>query len=177
MRSFLDDLRFGFRMLLSRPGFSMIAVLTLALGISVTTAMFSVLDTMYWKAYPGAADPGRLVELETVAPDGAKVRGSWLDFRQYRDHLRLVSGVAAHDDTTFNLGLSETARPVRGELVSGTFFAVLGVKAALGRVFTAGRDHRYAGRPPGGRDQSPPVDHGVRGQTGRDRQNPTRQPS
>ena len=136
MRSFLDDLRFGFRMLLSRPGFSMIAVLTLALGISVTTAMFSVLDTMYWKAYPGAADPGRLVELETVAPDGAKVRGSWLDFRQYRDHLRLVSGVAAHDDTTFNLGLSETARPVRGELVSGTFFAVLGVKAALGRVFT-----------------------------------------
>ena len=136
MRSFLDDLRFGFRMLLSRPGFSLIAVLTLALGISVTTAMFSVLDTMYWKAYPGAADPGRLVELETVAPDGAKVRGSWLDFRQYRDRLRLVSGVAAHDDTTFNLGLSETARPVRGELVSGTFFAVLGVKAALGRVFT-----------------------------------------
>ncbi len=135
MRSFLDDLRFGARLLWSRPGFALIAVLTLALGISVTTAMFSVLDTMYWKATPGAADSGRLVELETVAPGGSVVRGSWLDFREYRDRLRLVSGVAAHDDTVFNLGLSEVAKPVRGELVSGNYFAVLGVKAELGRVF------------------------------------------
>jgi predicted permease len=134
MRSFLDDLRYGFRLLLSRPGFTLTAVLTLALGISVTTAMFSVLDTMYWKAFPGAADPGRLVELETVAPDGSMVRGSWLDFREYRDRLRLVGGVAAHDETAFNLGL-ERAKPVWGELVSGNYFAVLGVNAGLGRVF------------------------------------------
>ncbi len=137
MRTILDDLRFGFRLLLSRPGFTLIAVFTLALGISVTTAMFSVLDTLYWKAFPGAANPGRLVELETVAPDGSMVRGSWLDFREYREHLRPVAAVAAHDETSFNLGLNEQARPVWGELVSGNYFEVLGVKAALGRVLSA----------------------------------------
>jgi hypothetical protein len=118
MRTFPDDLRFGFRLLLSRPGFTAIAVVTLALGIGVTTAMFSVLDTMYWNAFPGAADPGRLVELETVAPDGSMVRGSWLDFREYRDRLHPAAAVAAHDEAAFNLGLSEQAKPVWGELVS-----------------------------------------------------------
>lgn len=135
MLTLLDDLRFGFRLLFSRPGFTAVAVLTLALGIGVTTAMFSVLETMYWKAFPGAADPARLVELETVAPDGSMVRGSWLDFREYRDRLRRAS-VAAHDETAFNLGPAERARPVWGELVSSNFFDVLGVRAALGRVFS-----------------------------------------
>lgn len=137
MRNLLDDLRFGFRLLFSHPGFTLIAVVTLALGISVSTAMFSVLDTMYWKAFPGAADPGRLMELETVAPDGSMVRGSWLDFREYRDRLQPVAAVAAHDETAFNLGLAEQAKPVWGELVSGSYFSVLGVKAAQGRVFSA----------------------------------------
>src|ERR1043166_8872875 len=92
------DLRFGFRLLLSRPGFSAIAVLTVALGISATTAVFSVIETMYWKAFPGAADPGRLVELETVAPDGSMVQGSWLQFQEFRDRLRPSAAVAAHVD-------------------------------------------------------------------------------
>jgi len=133
----LGDLRFSSRLLFSRPGFTVIAVFTLALGISVTTAMFSVLDTMYWKAFPGAAEPDRLVELETVAPDGAMVRGSWLDFREYRDRLSPAAAVAAHDETVFNLGLSEQAKPIWGELVSSNYFAVLGVKAALGRVLSS----------------------------------------
>ena len=94
----------------------MTAVLTLALGIGVTTAMFSVIDTMYWKAFPGASDPGRLVELETVGPDGSRVRGSWLDSRDYRDRLRLAGGVAAHGESAFNVGL-ERPKPVWGEMV------------------------------------------------------------
>jgi predicted permease len=137
MGTMLSDLRFSFRLLLGRPGFTGIAVFTLALGISVTTAMFSVLDTMYWKAFPGAAEPSRLVELETIAPDGSMVRGSWRDFREYRERLSPIAAVAAHDDTTFTVGLAERARPVSGELVSGNYFAVLGVSAALGRVFSA----------------------------------------
>lgn len=136
MRTLLDDLRFGSRLLLSHPGFTAIAVFTLALGISVTTAMFSILDTMYWKAFPGAAEPGRLVELEAVAPDGSMVRGSWLDFREYRDRLRPVAAIAAHDETTFSLGQSDQPKTVWGELVSSNYFDVLGVKVALGRGFS-----------------------------------------
>ncbi len=147
MRSVLDDLQYGFRLLFSRPGFTLTAVLTLALGIGVTTAMFSVIDTMYWKAFPGASDPGRLVELETVGPDGSRVRGSWLDSRDYRDRLRLAGGVAAHDESAFNVGL-ERPKPVWGEMVSGNFFAVLGVRAALGRVFNAGESSDAPGASP-----------------------------
>ena len=148
MRAFFDDLRFGFRLLFSRPGVTLPAVLTLGLGIGVTTAMFCVLDTMYWKAFPGAADPSRLVELETVAPDGSMVRGSWLDFQQYRHRLQSVSGLAAHDETSFHIGLSERGRPVAGELVSSNYFAVLGVKPAVGRVFDAQEADEAPGRHP-----------------------------
>jgi putative ABC transport system permease protein len=130
-----SDLRLGFRLLRSRPGFTAIAVFTLALGISVTTAMFGVLDTMYWKAFPGAAAPGRLVELETVAPDGSMVQGSWLHFREYREGLRPTAAVAAHVDAGFTLGGPDHGKAVRGELVSANFFDVLGVKPGLGRVF------------------------------------------
>ena len=148
MRAFLDDLRFGFRLLLSRPEVTLTAILTLALGIGVTTAMFCVLDTMYWKSFPGAADPSRLVELETVAPDGYMVRGSWLDFQQYRRRIQLVSGVAAHDDTSFQIGLPGQGRPAAGELVSSNYFAVLGVQPALGRVFGSQEADEAPGRHP-----------------------------
>jgi predicted permease len=136
MGTIFADLKFGCRLLSRRPGFTAIAVFTLALGIGVTTAMFSVLDTMYWKAFPGAADPGRLVELETVASDGSMVQGSWLHFREYRDRLRPVAAVAAHLDKVFNLGQAERAKPVWGELVSANYFAVLGVAPSLGRAFS-----------------------------------------
>jgi len=137
MRHFGSDIRFAFRMLFSQPGFSAVAILTLAIGISVTTAVFSVIDTMYWRAFPGVTDPQRLVELETVAPEGGAVRGSWLDFREYRERLRPVAAVAAHTETTFIVGLPDQPKPVMGELVSGDYFTVLGVPAVLGRVFGA----------------------------------------
>ncbi len=135
MRTLINDVRFGLRLLADRPGFALVIVVTLALGIGVTTAMFSVIDFMYWRTFPGVADPGRLVELETVAPDGDTVRGSWLDYLDYHARLRTVA-LAAHDDVVFNMGLTERAKPVRGELVSGNYFEVLGVTPAIGRFFS-----------------------------------------
>jgi predicted permease len=134
MRTLVDDLRFGFRLLLSRPAFTLIAVLTLALGISVATAMFGVLDTLYGKAFPGVPSPLRLAELETVASDGSLVRTSWLDFLEYRGQLRSVA-VAARADVMLTAGLDDRARPLRAELVSSNYFEVLGVHPALGHAF------------------------------------------
>ncbi|MBI4910528.1 MAG: hypothetical protein HY820_43345, partial [Acidobacteria bacterium] len=114
MRNLGGDLRFAFRMLFSQPGFSAVSILTLALGISVTTAMFSVIDTMYWRAFPGVPEPDRLVELETLAPDGSVVRSAWRDFRDYRDRLTPVASVVAHTETAFTLGLTDQAKPVAG---------------------------------------------------------------
>jgi predicted permease len=134
MTSIYSDFRLGFRLLLKHPGLTVIAVFTIGLGIGVATAVFGVLETMYWKAVPGARDPGQLVELETVAPDGTVVQGSWLNFHEYREGLRSVAAVAAHVDAPLTVG-PDPGRPVRGELVSADFFDVLGTTPELGRVF------------------------------------------
>ncbi|MBL8210231.1 MAG: ABC transporter permease [Bryobacterales bacterium] len=139
MLTLVDDIRFGFRLLFSRPTFTLVAVLTLTLGISVATAMFGVLDSQFGRAFPGVAELGRLAELMTVASDGSLVRTSYLDFAEYRNQLRLVSGVAARADVMLAAGESDRARPLRAELVSGNYFDVLGVRPVVGNDFpTAG---------------------------------------
>jgi hypothetical protein len=100
--------------------------------------MFSVLNTMYWKAFPGAVDSGSLVEVETVAPDGSMVKSSWLDYREYRDGMQSRAPVAAHTETTFNVGLAENAKPLWGVLVSRNYFEVVGVNATRGRTISSG---------------------------------------
>jgi predicted permease len=148
MLSVVDDLRFGIRLLFSRLGLTSVAVITFALGISVTTATFSVLATMYWKAFPGVSDPGRLVELETVASDGSMVRGSWSDYREYRGPMLGTAKVAAHIETTLLMGPPEHPKPIGGELVSSSYFEVLGVSAALGRVLSSREDADEVGSNP-----------------------------
>lgn len=136
MRTLVQDLRYGFRISLKKPSTASVAVLTFAVGIAATTTVFSWIDGTLLRPIQGVADADRLTSFETVAPDGGPMTTSYQDFRDYRDHLKLVSGIAVFRPTVFSLGQENHPERVFGELVSGNYFAVLGVKAALGRTFS-----------------------------------------
>jgi predicted permease len=138
MRNLSRDIRVGLRVLAGSPGFAAVAALTLGLGIACTTTVFSWIDTILLRPYPGAGDVDRLAVLEMLtpgAPNGG-TRLSWLDYRDYRDRLRSFSGLALHRQCAFTLGEGPAARLTWGELVTGNFFDVLQVRPALGRFFT-----------------------------------------
>jgi predicted permease len=136
MRTLWTDLRYGLRMLRGSPGFTAVAVLTLALGIAANTTVFSWIDQVLLRPLPGVSEGHRLAALEvsTSGWNGGAVLCSYTKYRAFRDHLKLIS-VAAHRPTSFSVGEGPKAQRVWGELVSGNYFAVLGVKPILGRVF------------------------------------------
>ena len=136
MRTFLQDLRYAVRICRGKPGTTLIAVLTLAVGIAATTTVFSWIDATLLRPLQGVSDPARLVSFESLGPDGRPITTSYLDFRDFRNHLKLVSGLAAFRPTTFSLGADNHPVRVFGELVSGNYFAILGVKPVLGRIFS-----------------------------------------
>ncbi len=145
MPTVFHDFRYGFRVLRSSPAFTAIAVLTLALGIAANTTVFSWIDAVLLRPLPGVADPGRVVAFETVAPNGEPLTTSYPDFRDFRDHLQL-SSITVAQPNGFSVGEEDRVERVWGQLVSGNFFEVLGVKATLGRTFSP--DER--GDKPGG---------------------------
>jgi predicted permease len=122
-------------MALRSPGFTAVAVLTLAIGIAVNTTVFSWVDMMLLRPIPGAANPGELATLETVAQDGVATPTSYPDFRDYRDHLKLI-WLAAATPAIMTIGEGDRADRIWAELVSANYFAVLGVKPVLGRMFS-----------------------------------------
>ncbi|MFC5864323.1 ADOP family duplicated permease [Acidicapsa dinghuensis] len=134
-----QDLRFAARTMFRNPGFTVLAILTLALGIAVSTTAFTWIDAVLLQPLSGVADPSRLVTLESIAPDGSQIPNSYPDYIDFRDRLKLLSGVAVTRPNAFTVTQSANdgrAERVWGELVSGNFFAVLGVQPQLGRVFT-----------------------------------------
>ena len=136
MSSFYQDIRYGVRILRKSSGFTLVAVLTLAIGIASNTAVFSWIEMILLKPLPGVADSDRLVSFETTTPNGEFIPTSYPDYRDYRDHLTLVSGLAIASPAPLSIGDEEHAERVFGELVSGNYFAVLGVKPILGRTFS-----------------------------------------
>jgi predicted permease len=137
MLHLIYDVRYALRMLLKSPGFTAAAVLTLALGIAANTTVFGWIDAVLLRPLPGVSEGHRLavVEIETTGWNNGTVNFSYGDYRVARDNLKLLSGIALFRTTVFNLGDGKNARRVYGELVSGNYFAVLGVKPLLGRVF------------------------------------------
>src|ERR1035441_6716791 len=138
MRNLLQDVRFGFRVLTASPAFASVAVLTLGLGIACTTTVFSWVDGVLLHPYPGTSRSEELASLEMItagAPNGGTAI-SWPDYRDFRDRLQGLSGLAVHRQCAFTLGDTRQARLAWGELVSGNYFEVMGGKPLLGRVFT-----------------------------------------
>ena len=136
MRTALQDLRYGFRILLKSPGFTIVTVLTLALGIAANTAVFSWIDNILVRPLPGTAPDRQFYSFETTAPNGDFVTTSYADYRDYRDNLKLLAGLTLAQPRAFALGEEDHSERVWGELVAGNYFDVLGVRPILGRTFT-----------------------------------------
>ena len=123
-------------MLRNSPGFTVVAVFTLALGIAVNATVFSWINSVLLHPFPGVGHPERLALIETVTPAGEYLVGtSYTDYRDYRANLRLVSGVALGRFTPLSIGADGRTGRAWAELVSANYFDVLQVKPVLGRTF------------------------------------------
>jgi len=135
LESLIQDVRFGLRMLLRNRAFTIVAVLTLAIGIGVSATAFTWINAVLLQPLGGVAGPERLVTLESVTPNDGLVPNSYPDYVDFRDHLKLFDGIAVTKPYAFSIGNQDHAERVWGELVSGNFFAVLGVAPEQGRMF------------------------------------------
>src|SRR5215475_8959166 len=142
MRTLIQDLRYGMRTLLKNPGFTLIAVITLALGIGANTAIFSVVDPVLLRPMP-YTEADRLVFLwSTMKSQGVPTSGTSMpDYREMRDQNRTLEGLAGFYYGDFNLSPAggEPER-VQGAYVTSNFFNALKVSPALGRLFTPEED-------------------------------------
>ena len=136
MGSFLQDLQYALRTLLKRPAFTVVAVGSLALGIGVNATVFSWVERILLNQMPGVPNGRELVSIKTVATNGDLLDSSFLDFRDFRDQAKTLSGVIAFKQRPLYLGDPPHVERVWSEMVSGNFFDVLKVKPVLGRTFS-----------------------------------------
>ena len=135
----LGDLRYAIRRLIANPGFSIVAVLILALGIGAGTAVFSIVNAALLRPLPGIHDPGRLATVYRIQKSDTFDNSGYPDYLDYRDRNRTFSGFAAHSGTPLSVSTGATER-LRGDLVTGNYFQVLGVTPAIGRLIVPGDD-------------------------------------
>jgi putative ABC transport system permease protein len=148
------DLRYALRMLRLNPGFSLVAILSLALGTGANTAIFQLMNAILLRTLP-VASPQELAEVRI--PDTKGARGVWLRdpaltyplWEKIRGHQQAFSGIFAWADDSFNISPGGEGHGVGGLWVSGDFFRVLGIRPALGRLFNAQDDQRGCGLGPG----------------------------
>jgi hypothetical protein len=140
METFWQDLRHSLRMLVKRPGFALTVVATLALGIGANATIFTWIKAILLSHLPGIERPDRLVEVWGTTRRNSALSTSYLDYLDFRDRNTVLSGVAAHQVLAMNLGRGEKPERVRGAVVSGNYFDVLGVKALIGRTFVPEED-------------------------------------
>src|SRR5437867_8825403 len=132
METLFQDLRYGFRMLLKRPGFTAVAVLALALGIGANSAIFSVVNTILLRPLP-YQKPDQLVWVWDVQTQIDKTPASYPEYLDWRDQSRAFEQLSAFYRTNLNLtGAGEPER-IQSARVSANFFTLLGVNPILGR--------------------------------------------
>ncbi len=139
MNTVSQDARYGLRMLAKNPGFTVVAVLTLALGIGANTALFSVVNGVLLNPLP-FPEPNRLVALHASKPNFEQGSISYPNFLDWQKDNHSFSAVAVHRSIGLSLtGLGEAER-IRAEYITSDFFPLLGVKPVIGRTFAAGED-------------------------------------
>jgi len=135
----MQDLRYGIRMLAKLPGFTTVAILTLALGIGANTALFSVVNGVLLKPLP-YPHPEQLVWLAESKPNFDTGSISFPNFRDWQKDNRTFSGMAISRGYSFNLTGQGEAEQLRGRFISFDFFSVLGVNPLIGRGFALHED-------------------------------------
>ena len=149
MSVLLKDIRYGLRMLAKAPGFTIVVVLTLALGIGANTAVFSFLDRIFLR-HLSVARPDELVKVRFSYESGDGVGGAFNYplYADYRDQSDAFSGLAAYSSGGLvNLSVAESAEQVIAMSVSDNYFSVLEVKPFLGRTFVPRDDRRPSNDP------------------------------
>src|SRR5690348_8315205 len=140
----MHDIRYAFRLLTKSPGFTLIAVLTIALGIGASTAVFSVIDATLLRPLP-YREPDRIVMLWRKAPPSVNIGYSevpWnrADFLDFARATSTLSAVGAFKPDSFNLTGSGQPLQLNGLRATAGFFRALGVDAAIGRTYTDDED-------------------------------------
>ncbi len=148
MGNLWQDLRYGIRMLAKSPGFTAVAVLTLALGIGANTAIFSMVNAILLRPL-AVPDSDRLVSIYHRSSCGAGhlSSSSYPNFQYYHDHNTVFSGLMAFTRLPMSLRIGNQTEKVYGELVTSNYFSVLGINAILGRTFLPEEDRTPGAHP------------------------------
>jgi predicted permease len=148
------DFRYALRGLSKSPMFVLVALLSLGLGIGANTAIFSLLDQALLRLLP-VKHPEQLVLLTTPGPRRGRINTSYDDtvafsypaYREFRDKNQVFSGMLARFPVSFSLSWHDRTERITGELVTGNYFDVLGVRAAIGRTFSNADDRARGAQP------------------------------
>src|SRR5215510_763011 len=147
MATFVQDLKYGARLLAKAPGFTVIAALSLALGIGANTTIFTLINAVLLNPLP-VEDPSELVSVWTTDERNQGDQLGFLqlspaNYRDLRDKNEVFSGLAAHQGIPLNIsGGHGDPQQVFGEIASGNYFTVLGARPLLGRGFLPDEDAR-----------------------------------
>src|ERR1044072_9463564 len=139
------DIRYALRMLAKNPGFACVVVFTLALGIGANAAIFSVTDRVLLQSLP-VTKPEQLAVISS-ADSNLGSSFSYPMYQNMRDKNEVFSGVIARRGAAMNISYGDRTERVHGELVSGNFFEVLGVRPWAGRLFTQDDDRTPSAHP------------------------------
>jgi len=143
METIWQDIRLGTRSLFKTPGFAVISILTLALGIGANTAMFSIVNGVLLRQLP-YNEPDRLFKLSASMQQFQDASISYPNFLDWQQRSRSFEGMAAYRHDNFNVTGRANPERLEGEMASATMFSVLRLNPVVGRVFTNDEDHRGA---------------------------------
>jgi predicted permease len=148
MTTLLKDIRYGLRVLLKKPGFTLVAVLTLALGIGANTSIFSAVNAILLRPLPSVSAPEELAFFYPTDSQG-RLSGtfSYHDFEEYRGQAKSLAGLAAFAGVGLSMREGGHTERIPAQLVSGNYFSTLGVRAARGRTLLAEEDDRADAAP------------------------------
>jgi len=137
MNNLAKEIRTALRTIRNAPTVAIVAILTIAVGIGANTTIFSWIRSLLLNPLPGATKPERVVAIENTAPNGEPITTSYLDFRDFRDNLKLLQNVTAYRGYVFSVGDAPNTERVWGEVASGAVFDMLGIRPEAGRFFSA----------------------------------------